>query len=184
MLPSWRPLPGWTGGSPGADNELSPSRGDVVTATPKLGITGCVITFNEEANIRACLESLSPCDELVVVDSHSTDRTREIAASLGARVIERDWPGYRSQKQFAIEAASHDWVLVLDADEQLSPPLAAEVEALKRSTSRGCRATSGATCTTATGTRTARPGCSTAAARASPAWRCTSASTSTAGSAT
>lgn len=104
-----------------------------MTATPKLGITGCVITFNEEANIRACLESLSPCDELVVVDSHSTDRTREIAASLGARVIERDWPGYRSQKQFAIEAARHDWVLVLDADEQLSPALAAEVEALKRS---------------------------------------------------
>lgn len=97
----------------------------------RLRITGCVITFNEEANIRACLASMAFCDELVVVDSHSTDATRDIAASLGARVIERDWPGYRSQKQFAVEAAGHDWVLVLDADEQLSPALAAEVAALR-----------------------------------------------------
>ncbi len=111
-----------------------------MTAEPKFSITGCVITFNEADSIRACLESLSPCDELVVVDSHSTDATREIAASLGARVIERDWPGYRSQKQFAIEAAAHDWVLVLDADEQLSPALAAEIEDFKRAGAGGIAA--------------------------------------------
>lgn len=95
-------------------------------------ITGCVITFNEQARIAACLRSLAVCDELLVVDSRSTDRTRDIAAGAGARVIERDWPGYRSQKQFAIEAAAHDWVLVLDADETLSPALAGEIETLRR----------------------------------------------------
>jgi glycosyltransferase involved in cell wall biosynthesis len=102
-----------------------------MTDSGPLRITGCVITLNEEACIRSCLESMSLCDELVVVDAHSTDATRDIAASLGAHVIERDWPGYRSQKQFAVEAASHDWVLILDADEQLSPALAAEVAALR-----------------------------------------------------
>jgi glycosyltransferase involved in cell wall biosynthesis len=94
-------------------------------------ITGCVITRNEEGRIRACLESLSFCDELVVVDSHSTDRTREIAAECGARVIERDWPGYRSQKQFAVDAAAHEWILFLDADERVSTELAAEIAALR-----------------------------------------------------
>jgi glycosyltransferase involved in cell wall biosynthesis len=65
------------------------------------------------------------------VDSHSTDDTRERAAALGARVIERDWPGYRSQKQFAVEAARHEWVLCLDADERVSEPLRREIEALR-----------------------------------------------------
>lgn len=96
-------------------------------------ITACVITFNEAARIERCLRSLGVCDELLVVDSHSTDRTRELAGVCGARVIERDWPGYRSQKQFAVDAAVHDWVLVLDADEWLSEELAHEIEALKRS---------------------------------------------------
>ncbi len=94
-------------------------------------ITGCVITRNEEDRIRACLESLSFCDELVVVDSHSTDRTRDIAVACGARVIERDWPGYRSQKQFAIDAATNDWIVFLDADERVSNELAAEITALR-----------------------------------------------------
>jgi glycosyltransferase involved in cell wall biosynthesis len=93
-------------------------------------ITGCVITRNEEGRIRACLESMSFCDELIVVDAHSTDRTREIAAACGARVMERDWPGYRSQKQFAVDAASHDWILFLDADERVSDQLTAEITSL------------------------------------------------------
>ena len=97
----------------------------------RIRITGCVITRNEEPCIGECLRSLSLCDELIVVDSHSTDRTREIAASCGARVFERDWPGYRSQKQFAVDQATHDWILFLDADEQLSPELAAEITALR-----------------------------------------------------
>lgn len=65
---------------------------------------------------------------MVVVDSHSTDATRDIAASLGARVIERDFDGFRSQKQFAIEQAAHDWVLCLDADERVGPELREAIE--------------------------------------------------------
>ncbi len=70
------------------------------------GLSACIITYNEADRIEACLRSLSFCDEILVVDSHSTDDTRERAAALGARVIERDWPGYRSQKQFAVDGAA------------------------------------------------------------------------------
>jgi glycosyltransferase involved in cell wall biosynthesis len=77
------------------------------------------------------LKSVGFCDEIIVVDSHSTDATRALAQALGARVIERDWPGYRSQKQFAIESASHEWVLCLDADERVSAQLRSEIEALR-----------------------------------------------------
>jgi glycosyltransferase involved in cell wall biosynthesis len=94
-------------------------------------LTACIITYNEADRIDACLRSLSFCDEIVVVDSHSTDTTRQIAGSLNARVIERDWPGYRSQKQFAVEAASNDWVLCLDADERVTSQLREEIEALR-----------------------------------------------------
>jgi glycosyltransferase involved in cell wall biosynthesis len=71
------------------------------------------------------------CDEVLVVDSRSTDRTRAIAAQYGARVIERDWPGHVAQKEFAIRAASHDWVLCLDCDEELSSALSDQIVALK-----------------------------------------------------
>lgn len=105
--------------------------GPALGMSPARPLTACIITLNEEAQIADCLRSLDFCDEIIVVDSHSTDRTREIAASLGARVIERDWPGYRSQKQFAVDAATHDWVLSLDADERLSPELAADIRRLR-----------------------------------------------------
>jgi glycosyltransferase involved in cell wall biosynthesis len=95
------------------------------------GLSACIITFNEADRIEACLRSVAFCDEIIVVDSHSIDRTRELAASLGARVIERDWPGYRSQKQFAVDAARHEWVLCLDADERVSAELRAEITALR-----------------------------------------------------
>jgi glycosyltransferase involved in cell wall biosynthesis len=94
-------------------------------------LSACIITFNEADRIEACLRSLQFCDEIVVVDSHSTDRTRELATAAGARVIERDWPGYRSQKQFAVDAAAHDWVLCLDADERVTDALCREVQALR-----------------------------------------------------
>ena len=94
------------------------------------GLSACIITYNEADRIEACLDSVSFCDEIIVVDSHSTDDTRERAERLGARVIERDWPGYRSQKQFAIESARNDWVLCLDADERLSRTLSREIEGL------------------------------------------------------
>lgn len=85
------------------------------------------MTLNEAANIEACLRSADFADEWIVVDSHSTDRTRDIALAFGARVIERDWPGHIEQKNFAIDAATHDWVLCLDADERVSPELRAAI---------------------------------------------------------
>jgi len=83
-----------------------------------------VITQNEERRIAKCLESVSFADEILVVDSGSTDRTVEIARQHGARVIQQSWLGYGRQKQFAVDRAEHDWVLCLDADEWLSEELA------------------------------------------------------------
>jgi glycosyltransferase involved in cell wall biosynthesis len=100
-----------------------------VSAYEKL--SACVITFQEEDRIEDCLESLAFCDELVVVDSRSTDRTRELAAARGARVVERDWPGHVKQKEFAIRLASHEWVLCVDADERVSDELRREIVALR-----------------------------------------------------
>ena len=86
-------------------------------------VSVCVITLNEEHRLCDCLQSVPFADELIVVDSHSTDATRDIAEAAGARVIERDWPGHIEQKNFAIDQATHDWVLCLDADERLSDEL-------------------------------------------------------------
>ncbi|KAB2922789.1 MAG: glycosyltransferase family 2 protein [Bacteroidetes bacterium] len=86
-----------------------------------------VITKNEEANIARCLESVRWADELVVVDSGSTDRTAELARSFGARVIVREWEGFSKQKEFALRSASHGWVLSLDADEEVTPELREEL---------------------------------------------------------
>ncbi len=96
----------------------------------RVKISACVISMNEEDNIRTCLASLEFCDEIILVDSHSTDQTREIAESMGAKVFERDWPGFGKQKEFAVEQAAHDWVLCLDADEWLSEDLTREILAL------------------------------------------------------
>lgn len=96
-------------------------------------ISACVIAMNEEDNIQQCLASLTFCDEIILVDSHSTDRTREIAESMGARVFERDWPGFGEQKEFAVEQAEHEWVLCMDADEWLSEELQREIQRLAQS---------------------------------------------------
>jgi len=93
-------------------------------------VTATVITFNEAANIQAALESLSWADEIIVVDSESTDNTTEIARRFTDKVIVRPWPGYVAQKNFAAEQASHDWIFSLDADERVTPALAAEVSAV------------------------------------------------------
>jgi glycosyltransferase involved in cell wall biosynthesis len=94
---------------------------------PKLALI--VISRNEEELIGDCLRSASICDERIVVDSFSTDRTVEIALGLGARVFQRSFEGYITQKQFALEQATADWVLSLDADEQLTHGLRNEIEA-------------------------------------------------------
>jgi glycosyltransferase involved in cell wall biosynthesis len=96
-----------------------------------VNISAVIITYNEERNILAALESISWADEIIVVDSNSTDRTTQIAAESGANVIVRDWPGFSEQKQFGVDAAAHDWIFSLDADERVSPELAKEIEALK-----------------------------------------------------
>src|SRR5215210_4254027 len=93
-------------------------------------ITATIITFNEEANIRAACESVSWANEILVIDSESTDRTREIAAECGARVITRRWPGFALQKQFAADEATHEWIFSLDADERVSEELKAAIEDL------------------------------------------------------
>ncbi len=95
-------------------------------------ITATIITLNEERNIARAIESLRCCDEIVIVDSGSVDRTVELAEKLGARVIEAGWLGYAGQKNWAAEQASNEWILSLDADEALSEALEAEIWNLKK----------------------------------------------------
>jgi glycosyltransferase involved in cell wall biosynthesis len=102
-------------------------------------ISATIIACNEERNIARAIESLRCCDEILVVDSGSTDRTVEIAEKLGARVIESPWPGYAKQKNLAAEKACYDWIFSLDADEALSEALEAEIWQLKKN-GPGCDA--------------------------------------------
>ncbi|MCE5310863.1 MAG: glycosyltransferase family 2 protein [Acidobacteriales bacterium] len=96
-------------------------------------ISATLITFNEERNIARAIESLRCCDEVIVIDGGSTDRTVELASNLGARVVENVWKGYADQKNYAAEKASNDWILSLDADEALSEALEAEIWRFKKS---------------------------------------------------
>ena len=89
-----------------------------------------LITKNEALNIRECLASVAWADEIIVVDSGSTDGTGGICRELGAQVYEHDWPGFGMQKNRALNYASHDWVLSIDADERVTPELHAEIEAV------------------------------------------------------
>lgn len=97
---------------------------------PKLSVT--LITRDEAADIGAAIESVSWADEIVVVDSGSTDDTVAIARRHTPRVYERDWPGYAAQKNAAAALATHDWILSVDADERVTPALAEEIRALLR----------------------------------------------------
>jgi len=90
-----------------------------------------IITKNEEKRIAKCLDSVSFADEILVVDSGSTDRTVEIARQYGARVIQQSWLGYGRQKRFAVDQARNDWVLCLDADEWLSEDLQESIKAIE-----------------------------------------------------
>lgn len=95
-------------------------------------ISATIITYNEERNLPRAIESLRCCDEVLVVDSGSNDRTVELAEKMGARVIESPWPGYAKQKNLAAEHAAHDWILSIDADESLSEALEGEIWQLKK----------------------------------------------------
>ena len=95
-------------------------------------LSAVLITQNEERNLPAALHSVRFCDEIVVVDCDSRDRTREVAAAAGARVIvNAPWPGFTRQRNVAVDTARNDWVLCLDADERLSPSLREEIERLR-----------------------------------------------------
>lgn len=87
-----------------------------------------LIVNNEEASIEVCLAALKWCDEIVVVDSGSTDRTGELVEANGAKLIRQAWLGYGRQKDFAVRQAAHDWVLCVDADEEVSTALRDRIE--------------------------------------------------------
>ena len=93
-------------------------------------LSACIIARDEEARLPACLASLTFCDEIVVVDGGSRDRTREIARAAGARVFENPWPGFAIQRNVALDHATGTWVLEIDADERVTPQLAHEIREL------------------------------------------------------
>jgi glycosyltransferase involved in cell wall biosynthesis len=99
----------------------------------KARLSVCIITLNERANIERCLRSLQPIPaeielcEVVVVDAESSDGTAEIARELGAQVYTRAWPGYGAQRNFGLDQCRGDWTLILDADEEATPALLAEI---------------------------------------------------------
>lgn len=97
---------------------------------PKPKISATVRTFNEEKNLRECLESLSWADEIIVVDSESTDNTAAIAREFTDHVIIQKWLGHIGQSQFATDQAANVWVLHVDADERISPALRDEIQGL------------------------------------------------------
>jgi len=102
----------------------------------RASISVCIVTFNEEDRILECLESVRWADEIIVVDSFSTDRTVEYARRFTDRIIQRPWPGHVAQKNFALDQAQCDWVLCVDADERVSPELAAEIQDVLRAPDR------------------------------------------------
>jgi len=97
-------------------------------------ISATIITLNEESNIKAACESVAWADEILVVDSGSTDSTREVAEACGTRVITNTWPGFGAQKQFAVDQSKHEWIFSLDADERVSDELKKSIDSLRGKT--------------------------------------------------
>ncbi len=96
-----------------------------------MNISAVIIAGNEEERIADAIRSVEWVDEVIVIDSESTDRTRQIAEEMGAYVITRPWPGFAAQKQFGVDTASFDWILSLDADERISPALRDEIHGVR-----------------------------------------------------
>ncbi len=96
----------------------------------RLSVT--IVAWNEEERLRACLESVAWADEIIVVDAESTDKTLHLAREFTDRVWVRPWPGFALQKNFALDQATSDWVLSLDADERVPPQLADRIKAIMR----------------------------------------------------
>lgn len=116
---------------PGHVGPSDPGHGPIsarMPAMPKLALTLVVMTHNEAANIGRCLDSVPFAADKLVVDCGSSDGTQDIAREHGARVVHQDWLGFGPQRNFATTQCTQDWILALDADEYLSPELAAELE--------------------------------------------------------
>lgn len=95
---------------------------------PKIAVL--ILTYNEEYHVAECVKSAAFADEVVVIDSGSTDRTREIAQELGAKMVTRPFDGFGPQRNFALTQTEAEWVMYLDADERIPPALAAEIRAV------------------------------------------------------
>lgn len=99
-----------------------------MTRPDHLKISACITAMNEEDKIEACLSSLTWCDEIIVVDSYSTDRTVEICRRYTPHVVQHPWSGYIAQKNYIRSLASNPWILFIDADEMVSPQLRDAIE--------------------------------------------------------
>ncbi len=93
-----------------------------------MSVSACIITFNNERTIEDCLKSLSWADEIIVVDSFSTDSTYKICKKYAHRIEQRKWPGFRDQYDYATSLATHDWIIFVDADEVIPTELAEEIK--------------------------------------------------------
>jgi glycosyltransferase involved in cell wall biosynthesis len=116
-----------------AVNPITPSQGRINLKSPPhnpIALSAVLITLNAGNQLEAALKSLKFCDDIVVVDSNSSDNTIDIARRHGARVVQQSWLGFGPQKQFAVEQARHDWVLCLDADERVTPELELNIRAM------------------------------------------------------
>ena len=102
--------------------------GTHVVGTDRVNVSVVVITKNEEHNLHECLQSVRWADEIVVVDAESTDRTVEVARKYTDKVVVRPWPGFGPQKNFGMDQASSDWILILDADERVTLELQQEIQ--------------------------------------------------------
>ncbi len=104
---------------------------------PRSKLTALLPTFNEEAHLAGCIDSVAWADEILVVDSFSTDATREIARARGARVVEHEYVNSAAQKNWSIPQCSHEWVLVVDSDERVTPELRREIEGVLTADANG-----------------------------------------------
>ena len=104
---------------------------DAAPAAPKPPVTAMIFTLNEEPNLPACLDSLRWCDDVIVIDSFSTDRTEEICRERGVRFFQHPFAGFGTQRNWAVDNTSprHDWILILDADERVPDAMADEMAA-------------------------------------------------------